>query len=138
MALAGPLLQIEVAVPEALASYLGSQNLPIPSPQVGWALIDTGASKTCVDDRILVALGVKPTGTIETGTAGGKTTRLKYPARLSWPSGKLVMDFGSVIGVDLRGQKVADKDIIALLGRDVLSHCLLVYNGPGAVFSVAV
>jgi len=47
------------------------------------------------------------------------------------------VEFGSVIGVDLSGQSIAGQDVIVLLGRDVLSRCVLVYNGPGGSFTLA-
>ena len=45
----GPILQVEVNLPQPLISLLSSQNKPIPAPTPGFALIDTGASRTCID-----------------------------------------------------------------------------------------
>ena len=42
----------------------------------------------------------------------------------------------SVIGVDLSGQEVEGKPIIALIGREVLGRTLFVYNGRGGFFSI--
>jgi len=135
---AGPLLQVQVEVPQALAAYLSGQGQPIPAPQSGWALIDTGATRTCVDKDVLTKLGVKPTGTIKTGTAAGQVEQLLFPAKLSFPAaGNFQVEFGSVIAVDLRGQAVAGANVVVLVGRDVLSHCLLVYNGPAGIFTLA-
>ena len=134
---AGPLLQVQVMVPPALAALLGQSNQPIPAPGTGWALIDTGATRTCVDKVVLNKLGVQATGTITTGTAAGPAQQFLYPAKLTFPSANFDLEFGSVIGVDLGGQSIAGKNVIVLLGRDVLSRCILIYNGPGGVFTLA-
>jgi predicted aspartyl protease len=137
LASAGPLLQVQVEVPAAFAAYLAKKNQPVPTPGVGWALIDTGATRTCVDNNLLNQLGMQATGTVTTGTAAGPTSQLLYPAKLSVPGARLEIDFGSVIGVNLSGQSIAGQDVVVLLGRDVLSRCILVYNGPGGLFTLA-
>ncbi len=135
---AGPLLQVQVEVPQALASFLSEKGETIPAPQPGWALIDTGATRTCVDKDILGRLGVQPTGTVKTGTAAGQVEQLLFPAKLSFPAaGGFQVEFGSVIAVDLCGQTVAGANVVVLVGRDVLSRCLLVYNGPAGIFTLA-
>jgi hypothetical protein len=97
-------MQVQVEVPQALAAYLSKQGQPIPAPQSGWALIDTGATRTCVDRDVLTRLGVQPTGTVKTGTAAGQVEQLLFPAKLSFPAaGNFQVEFGSVIAVDLRG-----------------------------------
>lgn len=71
---AGPILQVEVNLPQALINLLSSQNKPIPASSPGFALIDTGASRTCVDSLVLSNLGISPIGVVTMGTAGGSTT----------------------------------------------------------------
>jgi len=41
LAAAGPVLQVELHVPQALATILVAQGQPVPPPETGWALIDT-------------------------------------------------------------------------------------------------
>jgi hypothetical protein len=59
------------------------------------------------------------------------------PTKLNFPGANFEIEFGSVIGVDLSGQSIAGQNVIVLLGRDVLSRCVLVYNGPGGIFTLA-
>ena len=82
----GPTLDVFVAVSSLRHQALLSANSPVPNPLPVRALIDTGASMTCVD-----------------------------------PSETNLASFGYEV----------------LIGRDVLNKCLLVYNGPLAVFSLA-
>ncbi len=132
----GPLLQVEVAIPPALAQLLTAQNQPIPPAVQGFALIDTGATRSCVDAQVISSLGVQPIGLIATGTAGGQVQQSLYPAKLRFPAEGLEIEFSSVIGVDLTGQSMAGRRIIALVGRDVLSRCVFIYNGPGGFFTL--
>lgn len=134
---AGPVFQVQVEVPQALAAFLSEKGKEIPAPQPGWALIDTGATRTCVDKDVLAKLGVQPTGTVKTGTAAGQVEQLLYPAKLNFPVAGFQIEFGSVIAVDLRGQTIAGANVLVLVGRDVLARCLLVYNGSAGMFSLA-
>jgi len=139
---AGAFLSVEVAVPTVLAETLEKAGEPIPPPAEGLALIDslalidTGASRTCVHESILTGLGVNPVGVVSTGTAAGQTQGLLYPARLNFPGEHMQVEFGSVIGVDLSGQDVEGGPIIALVGREILGRTLFIYNGAGGFFSI--
>lgn len=137
LAVAGPLLEVEVNIPQPLINLLSSQNKPIPPPQPGVALIDTGASRTCVELTVLSGLGINPIGITNVGTAGGTTPCQLFPARLSFPALSMTVDFGSVISVNLQGQTVDGNPIIALIGRDVLSRGLFIYSGNGGFFTLA-
>ncbi|MEE8465668.1 MAG: hypothetical protein V3S68_04270 [Dehalococcoidia bacterium] len=74
------------------------------------------------------------------GTAGGQTPASLYPARFVLAAGTsstLTVDFNSVIGVDLSGQTIGGQNLIALIGRDILSNSLLIYNGILGVYSIS-
>ena len=60
LAKAGPVLAVEVSIPTALTEKLTRENKPIPQPKAGLALIDTGATHSCVDDDVISQLGVNP------------------------------------------------------------------------------
>lgn len=68
----GPVMPIEVHVPPAIAEVLTNQSQPIPSPATGMAVIDTGASLTCVHEPILAQLNLNPISVAMMGTAGGQ------------------------------------------------------------------
>lgn len=130
----GPIVPVEVSIPSALALYFVEKNSQIPTATVGYALIDTGASISGIDRNILSKLGVNPVGTepIPVYTPGGVANQYLYPARLSFPGTKLpTINYASVFGVDLLQQ-----GIIALIGRDILRHCVFIYNGLGGHISV--
>ena len=134
---AGPILNVEVSLPGSLAEILSEKGDPIPAPAAGWALLDTGASRTCVDGETISGLGVNPIGLVPVGSAAGQAQHSLYPARLRFPAEGLDIDFSSVVSVDLTGQAVEGQPITALIGRDLLARCMLVYNGPGGFFTLA-
>lgn len=133
----GPLLQVEVHVPAALAAVMSNTGQTIPAPITGWALIDTGATLTAVNADTATQLGVSPVGVASGGTAGGQVQHSLYPVRLMFPGTGLDIEFGQAAGVNLTGQVVGGHQIVALIGRDVLAGCVLTYNGPGGMFSLS-
>ena len=139
----GAFLQVAIHVPPAIANDLAAKNEPVPSPVSGVAVIDTGATMTCVHESILKdQLGLNPISVITVGTASGRTQRNVYPARILTTEQNITLDLDGVAGVDLTGQTVQTsprpQDVIALLGRSFLSHCLLVWNGPGGFWSFSI
>jgi hypothetical protein len=48
----GPLVAVEVGIPDALKQHLSGKGLPVPAPVAGFALVDTGASSTAVDNSV--------------------------------------------------------------------------------------
>lgn len=136
MAAVGPMIEVMVNPPQALIDALTSQNQPLPTPANGLALIDTGASRTCADVNVLSNLGINPIGVVTMGTAGGQTQCPLFPARMDFPALRMLVDFGSVVGVNLQGQLADGNPIIVLIGRDILLRGLFVYGGNGGFFSL--
>jgi hypothetical protein len=85
----GPVIQVLVEVPPALAAALQSANLPVPTPVHGLALIDTGATKSAVAETIAQSLGIQPSGVVNVGTAAGMRQQSVYSARFSFPGSSL-------------------------------------------------
>jgi hypothetical protein len=141
LAEAGPITPVEVHVPQELAQLLESQGQPVPPPQTGFVLIDTGATRSCADVTIMTALGVSAVGQVNLGTAGGRVPAPLYPDRFvigpDTPS-PINIDFSSVIGVDLSGQSPVGQRLIGLIGRDMLSRGILIDNGTLGSFSLAI
>jgi hypothetical protein len=127
----GPLVAVEVGVPAALREYLTEQRTTVPASISGFALVDTGAYATAVDESIFASLNVPHIDEIPTSTTHGNQMSKVYPASLSFPALN-VTDFPMerVIGSNLKWQTRDGREIIMLLGRDVLQYFLMVYNGP--------
>ena len=94
-------------------------------------MIDTGAFNTAVDQSVFDALGTQPIDTITTYTPHGEAKSPIYPASLSFPGMALTdMPMERIIGCSLKWNTRDGREIIMLLGRDLLQYFLLVYNGP--------
>lgn len=129
----GPILQVEISVPPALAEFLAKNQKPVPPPMVGKALVDTGASITAVELEVFTSLGISPISFRKVLTPSGQAQQNTFPVQIAFPGTPLPqMRFNEVLGSELKAQ-----GFIALIGRDVLRHFILIYNGPGANFSLS-
>jgi hypothetical protein len=134
----GPFFEVFVSIPQALAEFYTKENIPLPAPIRGIALLDTGASKSCVHAPVMRALKVSPIGVATSHTAAGSVPHSLFPAHFTFPVAKIEIDFASVVGVDLSGQTIDEQQLIALIGRDVLAMGLFVYNGSIGSYSFAI
>lgn len=120
---------------------LESKGEEPPLSQRILALVDTGANRTCLHPMVLRALGLLPTGMVEVSTpltGAAPDTRGRYEVALMIPSRlqgqpPLVVDALEVVSAELPPAFGVD----ALLGRDVLEKCLLVYHGPERRYTLA-
>jgi len=129
----GPVVQVEVGLHPALAQALVKAGKPVPAQVPCLALIDTGASNTCVDMAHITALQIPPIQTATVHTPNGATTQTLHPASIAFPgTGLPTINFNSVVCSNLTGQSFG-----CLIGRDVLEHFVLVYNGPFGAFTLA-
>ena len=135
----GAYTSVEIHVPAAFAEQLGSAGRPVPPPVSGVALVDTGASRTVVDAAAVRQLGVSPIGVAEFNTPAGVSQHPVFPARLEFPALGSGIEFSSIGGVDLTRQTLPDGggQFICLIGRDILRQAVLIYNGPGAMWTIA-
>lgn len=137
----GPVLSAIVAVSEARAAALRGAGQRTPDPVPIRALVDTGASCTCIDPSVLAALELTPTGSvrINTPTTGNRPEdRNQYDVALVIPGAvrghaPLFLATVPVVATELLQQQ----GFAALLGRDILSACLLTYNGTMGWYTLA-
>jgi hypothetical protein len=135
----GPILAAVVAVSEARAAALRAAGQAIPNAVPIRALVDTGASCSCIDPSVLAALALTATGSVS----------LRTPSTGSQPHDFDQYDVGLAIPgppdaqplyrgtVPVVAANLTVQGIQALIGRDVLSSCVLVYNGSTNLFTLA-
>jgi len=129
----GPRSPVEVGLPDALAQAVAMQGTVIPTPQVGWSLIDTGASNTCIDVGVATALGLPIINRVTVQTPAGPTQQNVFAAKLSFPGADLpVLSFIEACGAELINQ-----GIVALIGRDFLENKTLIYDGNLSTVTIA-
>ena len=112
-------------------------GMPTPVARPLLALVDTGASRTVVEEDYLKILGLLPLTEEDVHTASTGSSPLKlnvYAIELFLAeevTGTLARNLPVFAAADLSGLGVQ-----MLLGRDVLSRVMLIYNGPDRVFSL--
>jgi hypothetical protein len=127
----GPVIDVEISMPKQLEAWCVKNNLPVPAPVTGYALIDTGASISGIHLPILEQLSLLPIDFITLQGATGIDDKAPvYPARVSFPGINLNdVPMSRVVGNQVRYQTPSGKNVIMLLGRDLLKHFNLIYNG---------
>jgi len=125
----GALLDIFLDISQARKVTLKTAGRPYPQPIKVKALIDTGASCTCVDPSVIQALDITPTGAGAVSTPlTGESPQIcnKYDITVLLVHPEIQYQIGAIPVLET---KVFGQGIQALIGRDVLSKCLLTYNG---------
>lgn len=133
----GPVLDLGIGVSEPRAKALHAAKQPVPKAVRIRALIDTGASGTCVDPGCLSSLALTPIGqaSIHTPTTGNTPHSCnQYDVSITLFHPGLMMTLPVVAVIE---SNLSIQGIQALLGRDVLSNCLFVYDGGAGTFALA-
>ena len=121
----GPIIQVTLGLAENIAQQLVQQGKPVPEPVAGWALIDTGATSTCIDDSAAQKIGLPVIDRGKTSSASHDAIDVNiYPALIAFTGTPIKVNALRAIGANL-----ASQDLVALLGRDVLQNFTLFYNG---------
>jgi len=130
-------VQLYLGVGSVLRAALARAGHHPPRPVQVKALVDTGASRTVVEESKLTALGLTPTGEKDVHTASTGKNPVKrnlYKVEVSLAeavTGKLADNLEVAAVDDLSGLGVE-----ALLGRDVLRTIHFQYNGPNGEFTL--
>lgn len=128
----GPLLQVAISVTPEHAKRLSHDGAKPPDPITGYALIDTGASITAVDEGVCQQLGLSSTGVVKMSHAGGEEERMCYPIQVIFPGSPFpAMTNPRVVSCTLGNGH------LLLFGRDLLSRIRMVYNGPAGRVELA-
>ena len=89
------------------------------------ALIDTGASTTAISKKVVKKLKLVPRGTVKVYTSSkAPEIRNEYDVSLKFDT-DAYLPLLRVLSANLQ-----DHSIDCLIGRDVLQHGTLIYNGP--------
>jgi len=130
-----------IGVSQARHAVLAAANLPIPNLVQIQALVDTGASCTCIDPSVLQSLALTPTGivTVNTPSTGLQPhTAQQFDVSIAIPGAlpthiPLVVNNVPVVAAQL----LVAQGFQALIGRDILAQCLFTYNGEMGQFTLA-
>lgn len=130
----GPFVKVTIGLAQSIASQLLQQGQTLPSPVSGMALIDTGASTTCVDDSVAQQMQLPVVNVVNIASASHASTKQNvYPIQIEVIGLPISIETPNAIGAALGAQ-----GLIALIGRDVLQHCTLFYNGITGSFTLSI
>ena len=133
----GPIVDVLVGVSHPRQQALQRVSLQVPAAVQIRALVDTGASGTCIDPAVLTRLGLQPTGFVQIHTPStGNQPHLasQYDVGLILLHPMLTYTIGALPVI---GSALAIQGIQALIGRDVLANCLFIYDGRARIFTWA-
>lgn len=127
----GPVAQVSVTIEQNAGKALASLGKPIPTPQSGFALIDTGASNTCIDEQAAQKLGLPVIDVRFVQSATHEKVGCNiYPVLITTP----IMSFNLPKAL---GAALAAQGLLVLIGRDVLQSCNFFYNGVAGQFTLS-
>ncbi len=130
----GPRVQVSIGVGQQLAAQLLQEGKELPAPISGLALIDTGASGTCVDEQIAAQLKLPVIDVVKAASATEEEAeRNVYPIQIEVTGLPITINAPRAMGAPLQVQ-----GFHVLIGRDLLQHCVLVYNGLVGSFSLSI
>jgi predicted aspartyl protease len=132
----GPFIKASIGISAERKQALKIAEQAYPDPITVLALIDTGASSTCVDRRVIqrLSLALKGMTTIHTpSTAGTPMEAEEYD--VSFGIADQHGEFKNVSTMPVIASHFDGFDV--LLGRDVLEQMLFIYDGIAGQFTLA-
>ena len=121
----GPIVQVSISLEQSFAQALLSQGKTLPTAESGFALIDTGASHTCIDDEVARRMGLPVIDVAMMTSASHPATQQNiYPVQIEMVGMPLSIGSPRTMGANLKAQ-----GLILLIGRDVLANTVLIYSG---------
>ncbi len=134
----GPQLQLYVGVSHPRGQALLQAGQTIPQLRLIRGLVDTGASTTAIDPTVIQGLGLSPTGSMPIVTPSTGPTPVQvntFDVGIAIP---IISGQTFTLGaVQVFESSLNVQGIQALIGRDVLTNCLFVYDGRAKIFSLA-
>lgn len=97
----------------------------------GYAVVDTGAALTGLDEDVAIRLKLPPAGTLQLARAGPEPgfTASRFHGELSFPGSRFAPVTGKLVGYRGLDRRYDDHTrVIAIIGRDVLAACQLVIH----------
>mgnify|MGYP000683339402 CR=1 FL=1 len=132
------MIDVLISVSSARSAALAAAGGPIPPPMKARALIDTGASHTCVDPVVVSNLSLSATGVIPMITPSTGSTPIncnQYDVQVSLVHADHTLVLDAVPVTESQLQQAQGFEM--LLGRDILSKCVLVYHGDINLYSLS-
>jgi len=127
-------VEVSISIEQNIAQQRLAQGISLPPPEVGLALIDSGATSTSIDDDAARKLRLPAIDIVAVASASHASTQQNvHPIQIEVRGLPITISAPRAIAAPL-----ASQGLLVLIGRDVLQHCTLFYNGPAGSFSLSV
>ena len=124
----GPVLDVRIG----FDPNFGPGASPALGPELLPALIDTGAGISSVDERLASSLGLTTVDSVKQTGVGGEVECDVCLAQIEIPSLQVVFN-GRFATLRLAEE---GHPYSAILGRDILRHFIMQYNGPADTLTI--
>lgn len=140
------MVRVRVGLDQSTILSLRQAGQAIPQPLIVDALIDTGAECCCVDPIVVARVGLPlysfgfsaapGSGSTPIPAFGGATVGTFHTASLTivHPAQQADLVIPNIV---VQALSLRSFGIEAVIGRDVLSQCVLVYDGPAGSVTLA-
>lgn len=131
----GPVIPVTITLSDESQRAYNERGRQLPQAVTGFALIDTGASRTCFDkdSAIEAGLPVVDTATMSSATHANHQVPV-FMGKIILLQTNIVISVEKGLGANLS----AFNGLVALIGRDLLKNTIFTYNGPEGLISVSI
>ena len=117
-----------------MATALLGSGKKVPAPEMTIALLDTGASNTCIDNELATKLGLPIVDTLKmTSASHQEVEQPAYPISIEFIGTSIQFGVPKAMGAHLVAQGLG-----LLIGRDVLSSFTMFYNGLNGQITLSI
>lgn len=128
----GPVVAVSLRPIEERRRAMAERGEAIPAPVDGLAMIDTGASVTCVDEvaAARAGLNVVDRGTISSASHAAHDVPV-FACEID------VAGLGQIRHRRAMGVTLENQGLLAVIGRDMLASTVVIYNGLDGSLSIS-
>lgn len=128
----GAITSVSIGQPTSVAQGMRARGKTVPPMRQIFAMVDTGASVSAIEDSVAKSLGLTKTGAMYIAGVAGAGQRPVYAAQIHVgpPAGPRYDP------LQLAGVNFGAPDFSLLIGRDILADLELSYLGKQGKFSL--
>jgi hypothetical protein len=130
LAFYGPTLMVDIGFDPSY--HASSKSPPNPSAKDVGALVDTGATSSCIDATLAMQLQLPIVNQVKVSGVHGAKMMNVHMAQVYVPSLPHLI-WGAFIGADLTGGGQPHR---AIIGRDFLRHFKMTYDGSSGLVTL--
>jgi len=127
----GPVIEVTLTPSDIFLNKMNISQSDVKTIKL-LAMIDTGATGTVISNGVAATLGINPVGITSINTPSSTNVNCnQFDIRIVFPNN---VYFSSIVVIEapLQGQHIQ-----CLIGRDILQHGVLIYNGNDNSFTLS-